>query len=44
MGEFTKIKIFRYVDYVLIMGYDYTPTDSSVTGLLSPLDEIVSSM
>lgn len=33
---------FRYVDYVFIMAYDYTPTTSSVTGLLAPLSSIVS--
>ncbi|KAI4457670.1 chitinase [Holotrichia oblita] len=32
--------INNYVDYVLIMGYDYTPTDSATTGWLSPLNEI----
>lgn len=36
------ISNFRYVDYVLVMAYDYTATTSNVTGLLAPLPSIVS--
>ncbi|XP_017779062.1 PREDICTED: acidic mammalian chitinase-like [Nicrophorus vespilloides] len=32
--------INKYIDYVFLMAYDYTPTDSNVTGLIAPLDEI----
>lgn len=35
------ISNFRYVDYVLVMAYDYTATTSNVTGLLAPLPSIV---
>ncbi|GJQ69017.1 hypothetical protein Trydic_g6190 [Trypoxylus dichotomus] len=32
--------IDEYVDYVFIMGYDYTSAGDGVTGLISPLNEI----
>lgn len=33
---------FRIVDYVFLMAYDYTPVDSDKTGLLAPMNAIVS--
>lgn len=39
---FAVMAFFRIVDYVFLMAYDYTSVDSDKTGLLAPMQAIVS--